>query len=92
MSYKKHLDRINKTIDDGGSLSYHFDELRNGIVPWRESLRVIVIYIAIGAAWILFSDRLLSIFIADPETYQSMQTIKGWAYVLLSNKAWYKKG
>lgn len=89
MSYKKHLDRINKTIDDGGSLSHHFDELRNGIVPWRESLRVIVIYIVIGAAWILFSDRLLSIFIADPETYQSMQTIKGWAYVLLSGSVFY---
>lgn len=89
MSYRKHLDRINKTIDEGGSLSHHFDELRNSIVPWRESLRVILIYIIIGATWILFSDRLLSIFIADPQTYQSMQTIKGWVYVLLSGSVFY---
>lgn len=89
MSYKKHLDKINKTIDDGRSLSHHFDELRKGIVPWRESLRVIVIYVIIGAAWIMFSDRLLYIFTADAETYQSIQTIKGWAYVLLSGSVFY---
>jgi diguanylate cyclase (GGDEF)-like protein/PAS domain S-box-containing protein len=89
MSYRKHLDRINKTIDEGGSLSHHFDELRKSIVPWRESLRVILIYIIIGAAWILFSDRLLSILFADPQTYQSMQTIKGWVYVLLSGSVFY---
>ena len=89
MSYKKHLERINKNIDGEKSMSQHFDELRKGIVPWRESVRVIAVYILIGSAWILFSDRLLSLLVTDQGMYQRIQTIKGWVYVLMSGSVFY---
>lgn len=89
MSYKRHLEKINQKIDDEKMLVSHFDELRNGINPWRETLRIIFIYIIVGSIWIIFSDTLLSIFAKDPIAYQRIQTFKGWIYVLLSGSVFY---
>ncbi len=41
-------------------------------------------YIIIGGVWILFSDKLLSYFVRDPDTLTSIQTFKGWFYVLVT--------
>jgi len=48
--------------------------------PWRP----VVLYAVFGYAWILFSDRLLSLLVTDPENYAVIQTLKGWIYVLIT--------
>jgi signal transduction histidine kinase len=43
-----------------------------------------LIYLLLGGAWILFSDRLLLYFIEDAKVLSELQTIKGWLYVVLT--------
>jgi len=47
-------------------------------IPWR----VACIYAVISGLWILFSDRLLLWFVSSGRTYETLQTYKGWAFVL----------
>lgn len=53
--------------------------------PWR----TVVGYAILGFLWILFSDRFLGLFVQDPVNYATMQTYKGWLYVLLTSGALY---
>lgn len=46
--------------------------------------RIIVAYVIIGGLWILFSDKLLSYLISDPQLLTLLQTFKGWFYVLVT--------
>ena len=46
-------------------------------------IRTAFIYLLFGVLWILFTDRLLEIFIPAP-AYVAAQTIKGWFFVSLS--------
>lgn len=39
---------------------------------------------ALGSAWIVFSDRFVHGLAADPEQLTRLQNLKGWAYVLLT--------
>lgn len=48
------------------------------------ALKIAVTYIVFGGAWILFSDKVLGLFIFDPATLTSLQTIKGWFFILLT--------
>jgi PAS domain S-box-containing protein len=50
----------------------------------RIDVRVALLYIAFGGAWILFSDRLLATFTHDIDTLSRLQTYKGWGFVLAS--------
>jgi hypothetical protein len=45
------------------------------------SLKIATIYLALGAAWTLLSDRLLAALVADVHTFALLETLKGWAYV-----------
>lgn len=47
----------------------------------RIAWRITGIYTAVGALWILFSDRVLALLIDNPDTMLRLQTYKGWAYV-----------
>lgn len=47
--------------------------------------KVTAVYAVIGGLWILFSDRILNILIESKTLMVRVQTIKGWAYVLLSS-------
>jgi two-component system OmpR family sensor kinase len=42
------------------------------------------VYVVLGGAWILFSDRLLDLLVADQSLYVALQTAKGWLFVLAS--------
>jgi diguanylate cyclase (GGDEF)-like protein/PAS domain S-box-containing protein len=53
--------------------------------PWR----TVISYAILGFLWILFSDQLLAFFVQDPALYASMQTYKGWFYVILTAYALY---
>ena len=44
--------------------------------------RVAAIYLVISLVWILFSDRLLLMFISDPQVITEIQTVKGVLFVL----------
>ena len=48
-------------------------------------LKVTIVYALIGGLWILFSDRILNILIESKSLMVRIQTIKGWAYVLISS-------
>lgn len=46
--------------------------------PWR----IVLIYGIIGCLWILFSDMLLLYLVKEPGLVLSLQTFKGWFYVI----------
>jgi len=54
----------------------------NSIRKEWKSLYIVIIYIIVGALWIVFSDKALGYLVSDPKTIQKFQTIKGWFYVL----------
>ena len=53
--------------------------------PWR----TVIGYALLGFLWILFSDQLLAFFVQDAALYATMQTYKGWFYVVLTSVALY---
>jgi PAS domain S-box-containing protein len=53
--------------------------------PYSRMLRrVVVVYVLLGGAWILFSDRALEALALSPETEAWVQTVKGWFFVAMS--------
>lgn len=54
------------------------------MTPSRAAIKITIIYMVIGLVWILFSDRALELLVDDPATMMRMQTLKGWAYVLVT--------
>jgi signal transduction histidine kinase len=51
--------------------------------------RIIAGYVIVGGFWIIFSDKLLSYFIREPDMLTRMQTFKGWFYVLITALLFY---
>jgi PAS domain S-box-containing protein len=62
------------SMADGGRASL----LRPG------ALRPTAIYFLLGVLWILASDRLLASLVQDQRLLTTLQTVKGWAFVVLS--------
>jgi hypothetical protein len=60
--------------------------------------RVTLIYLVFGAAWIFFSDRILETFVTSASALTTLQTYKGWFFVLttslllyfLTRRMWFK--
>jgi two-component sensor histidine kinase len=48
------------------------------------AFRIVLPYLTLGAAWILFSDRLLLLVVDDPNKLLVLSTAKGWLYVLIT--------
>ena len=48
-------------------------------------LLIVLPYFALGAVWILFSDRLLLNLTANPRAMIALSTGKGWFYVLVTS-------
>ena len=53
------------------------------------ALRITGIYAAVSAGWIVFSDQLLAMLVADPTLYTQLQTGKGWVFVAVSGGLMY---
>lgn len=53
-------------------------------VGWRPALRLALIYLAVSAVWIAFSDQLLARLIQEPQAITLAQTLKGWGFVAVS--------
>lgn len=50
----------------------------------KNHYRITLAYLLFGVLWIFFSDRLLHVMTSDPELLHTIQTLKGWFYVLIS--------
>lgn len=50
----------------------------------RPSFCAALLYLALGSAWIVFSDRFVYSMAPDAEQLTRLQNLKGWAYVLLT--------
>ena len=48
------------------------------------ALKTAIIYAIFGGLWILLSDKLLGIMVSDLQTYASIQTWKGWLYIVVT--------
>jgi signal transduction histidine kinase len=51
--------------------------------------RIIGGYVIIGCIWIIFSDKILSYFIREPDLLTRIQTFKGWGYVIITAVLFY---
>ncbi|WP_160678169.1 phosphodiesterase [Clostridium sp. C8-1-8] len=64
-------------IDEFLEASYRID-------PKKQSLKVALAYAVAGVVWIIISDTLLDFWAERDSLYESMQTYKGWIFVLLT--------
>lgn len=53
----------------------------SGITNRRAALRVVLIYSLFGVAWILLSDTLVKLLVADHDLRYTISVFKGWFYV-----------
>jgi diguanylate cyclase (GGDEF)-like protein/PAS domain S-box-containing protein len=52
--------------------------------PHDPRLLIVGIYIALGIAWILFSNHLMLLLASDPVQLTMLQTHKGWGFILIT--------
>jgi diguanylate cyclase (GGDEF)-like protein/PAS domain S-box-containing protein len=86
MSKKDDLNNIarNRLIDKAEGIN--IDSLLGDDIGLKNvPIKVSMIYALIGGVWILFSDRILGELIQSRTLMARVQTIKGWAYVLISS-------
>ena len=50
----------------------------------RIPIRTALLYALFAALWILFSDRILLLFVDDLSQHSTLQTLKGWFFVIVS--------
>jgi PAS domain S-box-containing protein len=55
----------------------------------RTALKISLAYLAAGALWILFSDRLVDVLGGDIRTISRLQTVKGWLFILVTASCLY---
>lgn len=55
----------------------------------KPAKRIAVLYIVVSGLWILFSDQLVIILIADPQMRVGVQTAKGWLFVAVTGTLLY---
>ena len=63
-------------------LHYWFE---NKLFGMKFEYKITLIYLILGLLWIIFSDRILSGMITDPELLSFFQSIKGSFYILLTS-------
>jgi len=51
----------------------------------RAPFRIVAVYLLFSVLWIILSDRLLALLIADPEKLTSLQTAKGLFFVIATS-------
>lgn len=66
-----------------------FLEMKKDLNPRIETLKIIFIYIFMGGLWITFSDKILELYIKEPDNIILLQTFKGWFYVIITGILFY---
>ena len=64
------------------SVSPHRSVLRSLSIP--VSIKITGIYIIVGCLWILLSDKFLLLLTSDMASLSTLQTTKGWIYVMVT--------
>jgi diguanylate cyclase (GGDEF)-like protein/PAS domain S-box-containing protein len=59
------------------------DRLRRS--KWNSLLRIVLIYAAFAALWILLSDEAVLLITSDPRRIVQLSEYKGWAFVLITS-------
>ena len=49
--------------------------------PWKESLKIMILYLVIGILWILLSDKIVNLVWENHDIIAKIQLYKGWFYV-----------
>ena len=62
---------------------------KNKKKSWLEALKIIILYLIIGALWILLSDKLVNILFSNQEAIAQISIYKGWFYVLVTGAIFY---
>lgn len=57
------------------------DRHPRGRHPWHQAARLAGVYLAASVLWVLGSDRFLRLFVGDPDTLTSLQSVKGLVFV-----------
>lgn len=52
--------------------------------PWFLSLRVVAFYLVLSLTWIFVSDAVVSRMSDDARTLTRLQTLKGWAFIIVT--------
>jgi len=52
---------------------------------WHGVYKIVLIYAAFAAAWILFSDEAIHLLTAEPERLMRLSILKGWAFVVVTS-------
>lgn len=66
---------MEKNLENSGN--HLFDSI-------RRPLRIVLIYLAFGGMWIIFSDSLLGYLVKDADLLIRISTLKGWIYVAVT--------
>jgi diguanylate cyclase (GGDEF)-like protein len=66
-----------------------FIELKRKINPREESLKISIIYMAIGIIWIIISDHILDSLDINIHILKQIQIYKGWLYVFITGAFYY---
>ena len=56
----------------------------SSMTPIKSAARLSFFYVVFGSLWIISSDEVLELLITDYPTYQTIQTYKGWGYVIIT--------
>lgn len=68
--------------------SFHFDKpttCDRKFSGYKIGFVVCFLYFIIGSLWILFSDRLVSLYTTDLTEFALINTYKGWAFILVTS-------
>lgn len=52
---------------------------------YRDPMKITLIYLILGALWIILSDRAVQAVFKDADALSTMQTIKGWFYIIITS-------
>lgn len=61
-----------------------FDKEKSEPNKWMAVSHIVLKYFVFGLLWILLSDRILKFLVVNIDMYAKIQTIKGWAYILVT--------
>ncbi|WP_378956564.1 EAL domain-containing protein [Pelosinus sp. sgz500959] len=55
----------------------------------KNSLRITILYATVSSIWILFSDSVLNLMVADPQMILRLSIVKGWIFIALTSMMLY---
>lgn len=61
-----------------------FDKEKSKPNKWMAVSHIVFKYFVFGLLWILLSDKILKFLVSNIDIYAKIQTIKGWAYILVT--------